>query len=185
MSKLNELDKSIKELEEQATELKSHNKVLSKIAEIKHDLEIGVKKIGENNDSFGEISLKLNSELEAFSGEIKELQKANERFIDNLSSSNKKLIRELEDALISKLDRLNTDIQNALRTEVQQLERSVRNEVTERFNILNESQKALFKEQEANHKMLVESQIKSVKVLNYILIAISIGCLIVGALILS
>jgi hypothetical protein len=182
MSNLNELDKSIKDLEEQANELKSHNRVLSKIAAIKGELEAGVKSITENNDGFKEISTKLNSELEMFSIEIKAVQKANEKFIDELTSTNKKLIRELEDALISKLDRLSTEMQNALRSEVQQLEKVVKNEVSERFNQLNDSQKMLFKEQEANNKQLIETQIKSVKILSYVLIGVSVVSLILGLL---
>ena len=182
MSNLNELDKSIKDLEEQANELKNHNKVLSKIAEIKGELEAGVKSINENNNGFKEISTKLNSELEMFSSEIKAIQKANEKFIDELTSTNKKLIRELEDALISKLDRLSTEMQNALRSEVQQLEKSVKNEVSERFNQLNDSQKMLFKEQEAINKQLVETQIKSVKTLNYVLIGVTVITLVLGIL---
>jgi hypothetical protein len=182
MSNLNELDKSIKDIEEQANELKNHNKVLSKIAEIKNDLESGVKSITENNKGFKEISTKLNSELESFSNEIKIIQKANEKFIDELTSTNKKMIRELEDALISKLDRLSTEMQNALRSEVLQLEKSVKNELTEKFNHLNESFKSQLKEQAMKNKEHLENQIKSVKTLNYVLIGVTVVILFLGVL---
>jgi hypothetical protein len=185
MSKLNELDKSITELEEQTGILKSNNKILSKVSEIKESLDSSVKKISENNKGFEEIRKNLNSELEKITNQIALLEKANESFINDLTSANKKVIRELEDGLISKLDRLSSEIQNALRSEVNQLEKSVKNDIAERFNQLNDNQKSLFKEQEVNTKLLVEANSKSIKTLNYVLIGLSIGLLIIGLLGLS
>ncbi len=185
MSKLNELDKSITELEEQTGILKSNNKILSKVSEIKESLDSSVKKISENNKGFEEIRKNLSSELEKITNQITLLEKSNASFIDDLTSTNKKVIRELEDTLMSKLDRLSTEMQNALRSEVAQLEKSMKNDIAERFNQLNDNQKSLFKEQETNTKQLVEVNSKSIKTLNYVLIGLSIGLLIIGVLSLS
>jgi hypothetical protein len=182
MSKLNELDKSITELEEQTGILKSNNKILSKVSEIKESLDSSVKKISENNKGFEEIRKNLSSELEKITNQITLLEKSNASFIDDLTSTNKKVIRELEDTLMSKLDRLSTEMQNALRSEVAHLEKSVKNDIAERFNQLNDNQKLLFKDQEANTKLLVEANSKSIKTLNYVLIGLSIGLLIIGLL---
>lgn len=181
MSNLSELDKSIKELEGQANILSNNNKVLSKIGEIKSDLEKSVSLVEKNNDGFKDIVLHLNTEVANFASQIGLLQKANESFVDDLTSTNKKLIRELEDALVSKLDRLNTDVQNAIRTEVQQLERSVKNDLTEKFNQLSDSFKIQLKEQEIRNKELIENQSKSLKML----IFATIGLTIIGIVIAS
>jgi hypothetical protein len=179
MSNLSELDKSIKELEGQTNILSNNNKVLSKIGEIKSDLEKSVILVEKNNDGFKEIVSHLNAEVESFTNEISLLQKANQSFVDDLTSTNKKLIRELEDALVSKLDRLNSDVQNAIRGEVQQLEKSVKNDLTEKFNQLSESFKIQLKEQEIRNKELIENQNKSLKML----IFVTIGLIIIGILI--
>jgi hypothetical protein len=168
MSNLSELDKSIRELEDQASILSDNNKILSKIGELKLVLDMSVSLVEENNDGFKEIVSHLKEELVGFTEKVGSLQKANESFIDNLTSTNKKLIRELEDALISKLDKLSIDVQNALRTEVQQLEKSVKNDLTEKFNQLSESFKTQLKEQEIKNKEFIEIENKKVKTLIYI-----------------
>jgi hypothetical protein len=173
MSKLNELDKSILELEEQIVILKSNNEILSKITAIKSSLDLCLVQTTKNNEELSDLVVNIKSELENFSSEIKDLKQINENFINDLVSSNKKLIRELEEAILSKLDRLSSEIQNALRTEVNQLEKSVKLEISERFIQLNDNQKFLFKEQETNTKQLFELNSKSIKNLIYILLAIS------------
>ncbi len=170
MSNLSELDKSIKDLEDQASILSDNNKVLSRIGEIKSDLEKSVILVEKNNDGFKEIVSHINAEVDSFSNQIGLLQKANESFVDDLTSTNKKLIRELEDALVSKLDRLNSEVQNAIRNEVHQLERSVKNDLTEKFNQLSESFKTQLKEQEIQNK--------KIKILVYITIGLSIICIL-------
>ena len=185
MSKLNELDKSISELEEQTGILKNNNKILSKISEIKVSLDSSVEKLSENNKGFEEIRKNLSSELGRINNQITSLEKSNASFVDDLSSSNRKVIRELEEGLNSKLDRLSSEMQNAIRSEVAQLEKSVKNELYERFNQINDNQKSLFKEQESNTKQLVEANSKSITTLIYILIGLSFGVLILSFLGLS
>jgi hypothetical protein len=173
MSKLNELNKSIVEIEEQAAIFKNNNVVLSKVAEIKDSLDLSIEKITKNNEGFSSIVDTIKSELENFSSQIGAMQKANDSFIDDLSTTNKKVIRELEEGIVSKLDRLSTEIQNALRSEVNQLEKSVKLDISERFVQLNENQKIIFKELDTNLKQFIELNTKSVKNLIFILIAVS------------
>jgi len=174
MSNLSDLDKSIKELESQALILKDNNKVLAKIAEIKLDLENTVELVKQNNEGFSELVIHIKSKLEELTNQTTSLQKKNEKLIDDLTSTNKKLIRELEDALVSKLDRLSSDIQNALRIEVQQLEKSVKNDLTEKFIHLSESFKGQLKEHELKNKEFIENQNKNIKMFIYVVIGLII-----------
>lgn len=182
MSKLNELDKSITELEEQAAILKNNNNILSKISEIKESLDSTIKTLSENSIGLEQTRKNLSSELDEIINRISLLEKSNAIFIDDLISVNKKIIRELEDTSMSKLDRLSNEIQNSLRLEVSLLEKSLKNEISERFNEVKDNQKILFKEQETSTKQLVESNSKSIKTLNYVLIGLSIGLLIISYL---
>lgn len=179
MKNLNELNNSIKDIEKQAQIFKENNSVLSKIGEIKSDIEKSSNELAKINSSFKLVIISIQKELEDFSYQIKELNKANDSLISDLSSTNKKMIRELEDALISKLDRLSSDIHNALRSEVASLEKSVKNELSEKFIKISDSFKMQLKDQENRNKELLESQFKSIKTLIYI----TIGVLIISLLI--
>lgn len=174
MSKLNELDNSIKELEIQASILKDNNRVLSKINEIKSNLENSVSSLNSHNLAFSEIVSYIYKEIDSFSEKIAVLQKKNESLVDNLTSTNNKLIRQLEDALISKLDRLNTDIQNAIRKEVLNLEKSVKNDLTEKFYQLSDTFKRQLLEQDSKQKEFIENQNKTLKQFMYVIIGLTI-----------
>lgn len=169
MPNLTKLDETIDQLEKQANEFNQHSKVLAKVSEMTVKIEKSITQITEGNQNFEGIKKELQNSLKSLSTEVARLKKQNETQIDELLSANKKMIRDLDENIMSKLNRFSSDIQITIREEGTQIQR------------LNE---LLFKESIINlEKNMSEKHIKSQR-LQLLMIIISL-LVIVSSIFLS
>lgn len=156
MTNLSKLDETVDQLEKQAEMLKQNNRVLAKVSELSSVIEKGVNELAEGNKNF-------EGTKKDIQGSIKSL---NEN-IEVLITSNKKFLREFEDAVSSKLERFSSDIQVTIRQERSQLQESLLSGITTQFSNLESKQKALFENQ--------AKQLSLLKYLSIIAILCSLG----------
>ncbi len=160
MANLEKLDKAIKELEKQSNDLKDFNAVYAGIAKLKEDLLENLKLLKENNKGLTDISIEVEIRLE-------ESQKK----IDELHKDNKVFQKELDSSIASRLDRHKSDIQVEMRNEGAQIQRAFETTLNFNFNQMESKLKNAFDRQ--------TKQLNTLKALNIILIALSLG-LVVG-----
>ena len=169
MPNLTKLDETIDQLEKQANEFSQHSKVLSKVSELTVKIEKSITQITEGNHNFEGIKNELHNSLKSLNTEVASLKKQNETQIEELISSNKKMIRDLDENILSKLNRFNSDIQITIREEGTQIQRS--NELLFKESILN------------LEKSFTEKMIKQQK--TQLIVVIITALTIIGSIILS
>jgi len=169
MPNLTKLDETIDQLEKQANEFNQHSKVLAKVSEMTMKIEKSITQITEGNQNFEGIKKDLQNSLKSLSTEVGLLKKQNETQVDDLISSNKKMIRDLDENVVSKLNRFSSDIQITIREEGTQIQRS--NELLFKESILN------------LEKSFTEKMIKQQKAQLIVLLITTIT--IIGSIILS
>ena len=125
MPNLTKLDETIDQLEKQANEFSQHSKVLSKVSELTVKIEKSITQITEGNQNFEGIKKDLQNSLKSLNTEVALLKKQNESQIEELISVNKRMIRELDENIVSKLSRFSSDIQISIREEGTQIQRSI------------------------------------------------------------
>lgn len=167
MANLSKLDETIDQLEKQAEILKQNNNVLAKVSELSTTIEKGVSELSIGNKNFEGTKRDIQTSLKSLNDSVSNLEKQNEKLIDQLLSSNKKYLREFEDSVTSKLARFSSDIQVSIRQERTQLQETLQNNITSQFNTLEEKQKDLFKAQ--------AKQISIIKILLIVVIVLSLG----------
>ena len=125
MPNLTKLDETIDQLEKQANEFSQHSKVLSKVSELTVKIEKSITQITEGNQNFEGIKKDLQNSLKSLNSEVVSLKKQNETQIEELISTNKRMIRELDENISSRLSRFSSDIQISIREEGTQIQRSI------------------------------------------------------------
>lgn len=156
MADLEKLDNTIKELEKQSNELKDFNAVYAEIAKLKQDLLENLKLLKENNKGLTDISKEVEKRLD-------ESQKK----IDEIYKDNKAFQKELDASITSRLDKHKSDIQVDIRNEGTQIQRAFETTLNSNFNQMESKMKDAFERQ--------TKQLSTLKILNFILIAISVG----------
>jgi hypothetical protein len=66
---------------------------------------------------------------------------------------------------------LNNDINQSIRLEVQQIEKALKNEISERFNLINSSQIKLINDLDIKITSMIDSRVSNLKNLSFIAIA--------------
>lgn len=160
MADLKKLDNTIKELEKQSNNLKDFNDVYAEIAKLKQDLLENLKLLEDNNKGLTDISKKIEKRL----GE-------SQKKIDDIYKDNKAFQKELDDSIVSRLDKNKSDIQVVIRNEGTQIQRAFETTLNSNFNQMESKMKDAFERQ--------EKQLSILKILNFILIAFSIGLAVV------
>ena len=125
MPNLTKLDETIDQLEKQANEFSQHSKVLSKVSELTVKIEKSITQITEGNQNFEGIKKDLQNSLKSLNSEVVSLKKQNETQIEELISTNKRMIRDLSENIISQISRFSSDIQISIREEGTQIQRSI------------------------------------------------------------
>lgn len=156
MADLEKLDNAIKELEKQSNDLKDFNAVYAEIAKLKQDLVENLKLLKENNKGLTDISKEVEKRLD-------ESQKK----IDEIYKDNKAFQKELDSSIASRLDKNKSDIQVEIRNEGTQIQRAFETTLNSNFNQMESKIKDAFERQ--------TKQLNTLKILNFILIALSIG----------
>ncbi len=156
MADLEKLDNAIKELEKQSNDLKDFNAVYAEIAKLKQDLLENLKLLRENNKGLTDISKEVEKRLD-------ESQKK----IDEIYKDNKAFQKELDSSIASRLDKHKSDIQVEIRNEGTQIQRAFETTLNSNFNQMESKMKEAFERQ--------TKQLSTLKILTFILIAISIG----------
>lgn len=156
MVNLQELNKTISELETQVKKFKSISEVYSEITALKSDLI----KLKEQSNGIAnktkEITEKLESKLTIY-----------DKLLSELSKDNKNFQKELEQHITSKLDKHKSDIQVEIRNEGTQIQRGFENSLTLNFNNLQSKIQEIYATQ--------EKQISLLKILLIIVIVLCIG----------
>ena len=156
MADLEKLDNTIKELEKQSNDLKDFNSVYAEIAKLKQDIVENLKFLKENNEGLTDISKEVEKRLD-------ESQKK----IDEIYKDNKAFQKELDASIASRLDKNKSDIQVEVRNEGTQIQRAFETTLNSNFNQMESKMKDAFERQ--------TKQVNTLKILTFILIAISIG----------
>lgn len=156
MADLEKLDNTIKELEKQSNDLKDFNSVYAEIAKLKQDIMENLKFLKENNEGLTDISKEVEKRLD-------ESQKK----IDEIYKDNKAFQKELDASIASRLDKNKSDIQVEVRNEGTQIQRAFETTLNSNFNQMESKMKDAFERQ--------TKQVNTLKILTFILIAISIG----------
>lgn len=154
MTNLRKLDDAISDIERQAELLKSNNTVLTKVSDLSQQFEKAISELSKGNQNFDLIKKDLQISLKGISTEVTQIKSDNEKHIDKLIDTNKKLLREFEDTLNSKIERFSSDIQVTIRQERSSLQESLQNNITTQFNAMEAKQKDLFLEQSKKIKLL-------------------------------
>jgi CHASE3 domain sensor protein len=159
MADLEKLDNVIKELEKQSNDLKDFNAVYAEIAKLKQDILENLKLLKENNEGLTDISKEVEKRLD-------ESQKK----IDEIYKDNKSFQKELDTSIASRLDKSKSDIQVEIRNEGTQIQRAFETTLNSNFNQMESKMKDAFERQ--------TKQLTTLKILTFILIAISIGLMV-------
>jgi len=156
MADLEKLDNAIKELEKQSNDLKDFNSVYAEIAQLKQDILENLKLLKENNQGLSEISKEIEKRLD-------ESQKK----IDEIYKDNKAFQKELDSSIASRLEKHKSDIQVEIRNEGTQIQRAFETTLNSNFNQMESKLKDEFEKQ--------TKQINTLKILMFVLAAISLG----------
>ncbi len=167
MTDLTKLDDAIKELEIQSKDLVEFNKVYSEIGNLKSELNENLKLLEKNNKGFESLSESIHEKLGQFKKQIEKFEVDLLELIQELYKDNKNFQKELDSSITSRLEKNKSDIQIEIRNEGIQIQRALENSLTSSFNNMETSIKEQFEVQ--------ASQLKTLKIILFVLIAIGIG----------
>ena len=167
MADLEKLDNTIKELEKQSNDLKNFNEVYSEIGKLKNGISNSLSLLKENNDGFNKISTEVKSRLEKTKKQVESLENELFKKIQEFYQDNKKFHKELDESLITRLNKHKSDIKVDLRNEGTQIQRAFETTLKSNFNSMESKIKELFDSQ--------SKEIKTMKILIFVLIAIGVG----------
>ena len=167
MADLEKLDNTIKELEKQSNDLKNFNEVYSEIGKLKDGISNSLSLLNENNDGFNKISTEVKSRLEKNKKQVESLENELFKKIQEFYQDNKKFQKELDESLITRLNKHKSDIKVDLRNEGTQIQRAFETTLNSNFNSMESKTKELFDSQ--------SKEIKTMKILIFVLIAIGVG----------
>lgn len=167
MADLEKLDNAIKELEIQSNDLKDFNKVYSEIGKLKDGISNSLTILKDNNVGFSSISNEVKLRLEESKMQIETLENELVKKIQELYQDNKNFQKELDASLITRLDKLKSDIQVEVRNEGTQIQRGFETTLNTNFNSMESKLKELFNAQ--------SKQLNTLKILIFVVIGIGIG----------
>src|SRR5690606_10869136 len=171
MTDLAKLDNAIKELEEQSNDLKEFNKVYSEISKLKTEISRNLILLKENNNGFESISTAIQERLGNSRKQLEKLESELLKKIHDLYQDNKSFQKELDSSIASRLDKNKSDIQVEIRNEGTQIQRAFETTLNSNFNQMESKMKDAFERQ--------TKQLNTLKILTFILIALSIGFAVV------
>ncbi len=148
---LEKLDKTIKELDNSSKQLKGFAEIFAELSKLQSS-------VAKNNDYFNTASTKLENVSNSINASLKDF---------------KTTFKELDNSIISRLDRHKSDIQVDIRNEGTQIQRGFENSLNSNFNNLENKLNVKF----ANF----EDKIKGNKTL--IIISMLIGLINIGLMI--
>lgn len=125
MANLKKLDDAINELEKQSNELKEFNTIYSEINNLKKELSESLEILKINNKNFSEIADKIETKLNDTLLKLEEVYKDNKSFQ-----------KELDSSLVSRLDKIKSDLQVEMRNEGIQSQKSLESVIHSYFNQL-------------------------------------------------
>lgn len=164
---LEKLDNTIKELEEQSSNLKEFNKVYSEIGKLKQDIADNLKLLKENNDGFETVSKRIQSSLEKSENQLENIESKLLKKIQELYQDNKNFQKELDSSIITRLDKHKFDIQVEIRNEGTQIQRAFETILNTNFNSMESKLKEKFSIQ--------TKKLSTLKILMFVIIGIGIG----------
>ncbi|AHM63231.1 hypothetical protein D770_24930 [Flammeovirgaceae bacterium 311] len=167
---LEKLDNTILELEQNSRELKDFVKVYSEISILKNDLLNNAVQLQESNKALGKVDKELTATLESYTKQLNKIDQLLEKRIDELYKDNKGFQKELDQLIISKLEKHKSDIEVSVRNEGTQIQRATENALTSKFNSLDAQLKENFREQ--------AKKLKYLETLLYAAIALGIGAIV-------
>ena len=144
MADLEKLDNTIKELEKQSNDLKNFNEVYSEIGKLKDGISNSLSLLNENNDGFNKISTEVKSRLEKNKKQVESLENELFKKIQEFYQDNKKFQKELDESLITRLNKHKSDIKVDLRNEGTQIQRAFETTLNSNFNSMESKTKELF-----------------------------------------
>lgn len=125
MANLKKLDDTINELEKQSNELKEFNAVYSEINNLKKELLESLVMLRISNKNFSEIADKIDAKL---TGSLLKM--------DEVYKDNKSFQKELDSSLVSRLDKVKSDLQVEMRNEGTQSQKNLESVIYSNFNQL-------------------------------------------------
>ena len=164
---LEKLDSVVKELENNSKQLKSFTEVYSEISTLQSNISRNLDFIEENNKSLNSVSAVIKKQTEENTKQLKVANEFLEQKIGEIYNDNKAFQKELDAALITRLDKHKSDIQVEIRNEGTQIQRAFETTLNSNFNSMESKIKELFDSQ--------SKEIKTMKILIFILIALGVG----------
>lgn len=148
MADLEKLDNAINELEKQSNDLKDFNTVYSEIASLKKEINDNLEVIKRNNEGLSEISKTIDKYLAEIAKKVEEIYKDNKAFQ-----------KDLDGTLITRLDKLKSDIQieirNANQSAINSIEKTIDNKLSELNKNITESFNNLKRKSNTNTILII------------------------------
>jgi multidrug efflux pump subunit AcrB len=167
MADLEKLDKTIKELEEQANGLKDFTKVYSEIGSLKQEINTQLSLIKQSNNGLDSISNKIKIHLESSEKQLDKIEEGLFKKIQELYNDGKSFQKELDSSITSRLEKHRSDIQVEVRNEAMQIQRSFENALQSSFNAMETKI--------GSHFSKHSEQLNLLKILAFVTIGIVLG----------
>ena len=164
---LEKLDSVVNELEHNSKQLKDFTAVYSEISALQSNISRNLELIEENNKSLNSVSDVIKKKTEENTEQLKVTNDFLEQKIGEIYKDNKAFQKELDATLITRLDKLRSDIQIEIRNEGTQIQRAFETTLNSNFNNMESKIKERFE--------LQSKELKTLKILVFVLIAIGVG----------
>lgn len=164
---LEKLDSVVNELEHNSKQLKDFTAVYSEISTLQSNISRNLELIEENNKSLNSVSDVIKKKTEENTQQLKVANEFLEQKIGEIYKDNKSFQKELDATLITRLDKHKSDIQIEIRNEGTQIQRAFETTLNSNFNTMEGKIKERFE--------LQSKELKTLKILVFLLIAIGIG----------
>jgi len=164
---LEKLDSVVNELEFNSKQLKGFTDVYSEISALQSNISRNLKLIEDNNKSLNSVSDVIKVKTEENTKQLKVANDFLEQKIGEIYKDNKAFQKELDAALVTKLDKHKSDIQIEIRNEGTQIQRAFETTINSNFNSMESKIKERFDSQ--------SKELKIMKILIFVLIVIGIG----------
>jgi len=164
---LEKLDSVVNELEFNSKQLKGFTDVYSEISALQSNISRNLKLIEDNNKSLNTVSDVIKVKTEENTKQLKVANDFLEQKIGEIYKDNKAFQKELDAALVTKLDKHKSDIQIEIRNEGTQIQRAFETTINSNFNSMESKIKERFDSQ--------SKELKIMKILIFVLIVIGIG----------
>ncbi|WP_167343150.1 hypothetical protein [Nonlabens sp. SY33080] len=164
---LEKLDSVVNELEHNSKQLKDFTDVYSEISTLQSNISRNLDLIEDNNKNLNTVSSVIKKQTQENTEQIKVANEFLEQKIGEIYKDNKAFQKELDATLITRLDKYKSDIQVEIRNEGTQIQRAFEITLNSNFNTMESKIKEQFE--------LQTKELKTLKILVFILIAIGIG----------